>query len=77
MLKKIHRKGVFANKDFKKNEIVIKWKKLKLIDKSNLKKIAKRIKNIYPTLKEINISFMESPKDILITHVMQIQRLTD
>jgi SET domain-containing protein len=41
---KIHGKGVFANKDFKKGDAVIKWKEPNLIDKQDIKKVLKKDK---------------------------------
>lgn len=40
---KIHGKGVFANKDFKKGEIVIKWQP-KILKKSDVVKLTKKQK---------------------------------
>lgn len=37
----IHGKGVFANRDFKKGELILKWKP-KVLKKEDLKKISKK-----------------------------------
>ncbi|MFH1145865.1 MAG: SET domain-containing protein-lysine N-methyltransferase [bacterium] len=45
---KIHGKGVFASRNFKKGEVVIKWDLSNTIKKKDIKKLPKNIrKNVY------------------------------
>lgn len=59
---KIQGKGVFANKDFKKGEIVLKWDVSHLLDKKDLKKIKNKDKRYISYYKNNKYIIYQSPE---------------
>lgn len=65
-ISKIQGKGVFANKNFKKGEVVLKWKP-KILKESDLGKLTEKEKHyIYKAGK--NKYFLEQPPERYVNH---------
>jgi SET domain-containing protein len=58
---KIHKKGVFANRDFKKGEVVLKWKP-KILRKSEIKKLSAEEKHYVYQDENTNYFLMQIPE---------------
>jgi SET domain-containing protein len=54
--------GVFANRDFRKGEIVLKWKKSRILTRSQLNKLSDHQKNYIVKIGKNKYALLNSPE---------------
>lgn len=67
---KISGLGVFANRNFKKGEIVLKWKMNKILNKQQVDKLSKKLKNYIFRLNK-NKYILQQPPERYVNHSCQ------
>ncbi|PIS42917.1 MAG: hypothetical protein COT24_01035 [Candidatus Kerfeldbacteria bacterium CG08_land_8_20_14_0_20_40_16] len=64
---KINQRGVFANRDFKKGEVVLKWKPKKILTKKEASALPEEEKH-YVSNYQLNEFILQSPPERYVNH---------